>query len=220
MRAIESLVNEEVYLNLVKGPKPKQLVWGKGDRSKAYKIVDIKSCRPRSIYEAPSLPVFSPLDNIVPYDGGPLERFDFVRLDIPNFSGPTLVPPLPFDGPRFYTRIEALDLQEQGVLRPEHVTHTLTAKARAETATLERLMTQFKALGGKRGELAAIGIMNCAEHYTLSKERSTCEGDVGKAHRKRFDKTTGEWELYYRTDYVSFRTLLPIGLLALGGGRR
>jgi hypothetical protein len=217
LRVIESCVSEEVYVNFVKGPKPQQLVYGKGDQTRKWKIVDIISCRPASIYENVDLPVFSPLDEIVPYDGGPLEKYDFLYVSIPGPAGGKLVPPLPYDGPRFYTRIEALDLQEQKVLKPHHVTRTLTAKGRAETATLQRTMAEVKRHMGKTAELAAIGLMNNNEVYTLTRERSNCEGDVGQAYRKRFDPATGEWDFWSRTDHVTFNTCLPIGLLALGG---
>jgi hypothetical protein len=192
-------------------------VWGKGDQRRRYKIVDIISCRPASIYEHKDLPVFSPLDEIVPYDRGPLDRHDFLYVSIPGPAGGKLIPPAPYDGPRFYTRIEVLDMREQGFLKPEHVTHTLTAKGRAETTTLRDTMAEARRHLGKTAELAAIGIMNTQEHYTLQKERSNCEGDVGQAYRKHFDAATGDWEFWTRTDHITFHTCLPIGLLALGG---
>jgi hypothetical protein len=51
--------------------------------------------------------------------------------------------------------------------------------------------------------------------FSLTRQTSRCEDDVGTAFKRRFNDATNEWELFTRTDHLTFYSYYPIAYQAL-----
>jgi hypothetical protein len=131
-------------------------------------------------------------------------------------------------GEKRYVRAEVEEMIARGFLDPErHI--VAVARAAGRYAPFDDHLREWqdavyaatdgepddKKRASKLATLACWGVMSNNVPFSLTRQTSRCEDDVGTAFKRRFNDATNEWELFTRTDHLTFYSYYPIAYQAL-----
>ena len=136
---LRSRLNRETYAQFHLSQKPPQMV--KTFRQVDYPVcmVDVRRCRFNGLAQLTgTLPIFSPLDSIVPAEAGKLGDYNWVEGTVSRSE----LAQLPYWGPGWYGERTCRFLLSHNIVRWDHIRYSFTATAHVPCEYLaERLRT-------------------------------------------------------------------------------
>ena len=219
---LRSRLNRETYAQFHESKKPPQMVQVFREVPHPVCMVDVKRCRFNGLAKLTgTLPIFSPLDSVVPAEAGKLGDYNWVEACHARSD----LMALPWWGPGWYGERTCRYLLSHGIIHWDHIALHFTASAHVPCDYLASRLEILDQCWGERakGALnAMLGLMGKVEHFKYHLVTSTEERDVVTSLPVTRRRAPGSEELQdfiVKQRKLTYATWRPIHQLCLESER-